>query len=53
MEKLIPAILEGKAKSIERTNEMAGSYQNCPYVAFMATRSRRLGCPATVHYKGK
>jgi hypothetical protein len=37
MEKLIPAILEGEAKSVEITNKIAKSYQNCPYVAFMAT----------------
>jgi len=36
MEKLIPVIVEGKAKSIEKANKIAESYQNCPYVTFMA-----------------
>ena len=36
MEKLIPVILECKAKSIEKANKIAESYQNCPYVTFMA-----------------
>ena len=36
MEKLIPMILEGKAKSIEKANKIAESYQNCPYVTFLA-----------------
>ena len=40
MEKLIPVILEGEAKSIETTNKIAESYQNCPYVAFMATKKK-------------
>jgi hypothetical protein len=37
MEKLIPVILGGEAKSIETANEIAESYHNCPYVAFMVT----------------
>ena len=42
MEKLIPVILEGEAKSIETANKIAESYQNCPYVAFMATTKNQV-----------
>jgi hypothetical protein len=38
MERLILAFLEGKAKTIEMAKKVAERYQNCPYVAFMATR---------------
>lgn len=42
MEKLIPVVLEGETKSIETANKIAESYQNCPYVAFMATMKNRV-----------
>jgi hypothetical protein len=42
MEKLIPAFLEGEAKSVEKANKIAESYENCPYVAFMATTEKHV-----------
>jgi len=37
MEKLIPAILEGKAKSAKIAEKISLSYKDCPYIAFMAS----------------
>jgi hypothetical protein len=42
MEKLITAILEGKAKSAEIADKIAKSYQNCPYVAFLGVERNRI-----------
>lgn len=42
MEKLITAILIGKAKSAEIAYKIAKSYQNCPYVAFLASEGSQI-----------
>jgi len=42
METLIPVFLEGEANSVQTANKIAESYQNCPYVAFMATKTSQV-----------
>lgn len=42
MEKLIPVLLEGEAKSANTANKIAEAYQGCPYVAFMATKNNQV-----------
>jgi len=42
MDKLIPVFLEGEAKSVEISIKIAKAYQNCPYVAFMATKANQI-----------
>jgi len=42
MERLIPVLLEGEANSVQAANKIAESYQNCPYVAFMATTAKQV-----------
>jgi len=42
MKKLIPVFLEGEAKSVEISSKIANAYQDCPYVAFMATKANKI-----------
>ena len=41
-EKLICALLSGEAKTKEKAKHLAESYQNCPYINFIATKEKQL-----------
>ena len=41
-EKLICALLVGKAKTQKKAEHIARSYENCPYINLMATRENQL-----------
>ncbi len=41
-EKLICALLFGEAETEKEVEQIARSYQDCPYVSFMATKGRKL-----------
>lgn len=41
-EKLICALLFGEADTENEAKRIAGCYENCPYVTFMATKERQL-----------
>lgn len=42
MEKLICALLFGKAETEKKSKHIARSYENCPYINFMATKENQV-----------